>query len=320
MKWLIVGLFLFSAFLFFMYIFQVLFLSNKRMEKRLKHYLATNDRRILDRKNLNVFVQISQYNQKLREQMLSKKKNQKLISFLQQSGLPIKPEEYIMFRWMSTLLCAGLLYLFSGSFFFIFVGAILGYLVPQWWVKKKKKQRITKFNDGLPDMISTVIGSLRAGFSFAQALKTVSEEADSPIKEEIEFVLKEMQYGNTLDDALQELKERMPSEDLELMIQAILIQKQVGGNLATVLDTIVQTIRDRIKIQRQIVTLTAQGRLSGVVIGLLPVIVGVLIYFIEPEYISILFTHPLGLMLLGVGVFSGTLGFIFIRKLTMIEV
>jgi tight adherence protein B len=320
MKWLIVGLFLFSAFLFFMYIFQVLFLSNKRMEKRLKHYLATNDRKILDRKNLNVFVQISQYNQKLRHQMLSKKKNQRLVNFLQQSGLPIKPEEYIMFRWMSTLLCAGLLYLISGNFFFLFVGVVLGYLVPQWWVKKKKKQRIVKFNDGLPDMISTIIGSLRAGFSFAQALKTVSEEADSPIKEEIEFVLKEMQYGNTLDDALQELKERMPSEDLELMIQAILIQKQVGGNLATVLDTIVQTIRDRNKIQRQIVTLTAQGRLSGIVIGLLPVIVGVLIYFIEPEYISVLFTHPLGLMMLGAGVFSGTLGFYFIRKLTIIEV
>jgi tight adherence protein B len=290
------------------------------MEKRLKHYLATNDRKILDRRNLNVFVQISQYNQKLRQQMLSKKKNKKLEQFLQQSGLPIKPEEYIMFRWMSTLLCAGLLYLFTGNFFFLILGAVLGYLVPQWWVKKKKKQRITKFNDGLPDMISTVIGSLRAGFSFAQALKTVSEEADSPIKEEIEFVLKEMQYGSTLDDALQELKERMPSEDLELMIQAILIQKQVGGNLATVLDTIVQTIRDRNKIQRQIVTLTAQGRLSGVVIGLLPVIVGVLIYFIEPDYISTLFTHPLGLMLLGAGVFSGTVGFIFIRKLTMIEV
>ena len=111
-----------------------------------------------------------------------------------------------------------------------------------------------------------------------------------------------------------------PSEDLDLMIQAILIQRQIGGNLAVILDTIVQTIRDRGRIQRQVSTLTAQGRLSGMVIGALPFVLGVLIYMIEPDYIGTLFRHPVGIGLLAGGLVSGAVGFVFIRKMTMIEV
>lgn len=320
MKWLIVFLFLFSSFLFFMYILQVLFLSDKRMEKRMKQYLATNENKRLDRKALNLFVQMKVYNQRLRQQILSKKSNQKLEQVLQRAGVPLRPEEYIMFQWITTALTAGLLYFISGNIVFLVVGVVLGYMFPKWWLKRKQQQRVLKFNDGLPDMISTVVGSLRAGFSFGQSLKAVVEEADSPIKEEIEMVLKEMQYGSSLEESLQELKDRMPSEDLELMIQAILIQKQVGGNLATVLDTIVQTIRDRNRIQRQILTLTAQGRLSGIIIGLLPIVLGFVIYLIEPDYIGTLFTHPMGMVMLGIGIFFGIVGFITIRKMTTIEV
>lgn len=169
-------------------------------------------------------------------------------------------------------------------------------------------------------MVTTIVGSLRAGFSFPQALKTVAEEAESPVRDEIDIVIKEMQYGSTLDNALEELKERMPSEDLDLMIQAILIQKQVGGNLATILDTIIQTIRDRNKIQRQILTLTAQGRLSGVIIGALPIVLAIVLYLIEPSYIGTLFTHPLGIGMMILGVVFGIVGFIMIRKMTTIEV
>jgi tight adherence protein B len=169
-------------------------------------------------------------------------------------------------------------------------------------------------------MISTVVGSLRAGFSFPQALKTVTEEADSPIKEEMEFVLKEMQYGNSLEDSLNSLRGRMPSEDLDLMIQAILIQRQVGGNLATVLDKIVETIRDRIKIQRQIKTLTAQGRLSGIVIAVMSFVLTLVLYLIEPTYIGTLFIHPIGIALVIAAVISGIIGFIMIKKITTIEV
>jgi tight adherence protein B len=149
---------------------------------------------------------------------------------------------------------------------------------------------------------------------------TVVEEAQSPVKEEMERVLKEMQYGSTIEEALNELKVRMPSEDLDLMIQAIIIQRTVGGNLATVLDKIVETIRDRTKIQRQITTLTAQGKLSGIIIGLLPLILAILLYMIEPDYIGTLFENVIGWVMIACGSISGIIGFILIRKITTIEV
>ena len=225
-----------------------------------------------------------------------------------------------MFQWIAAGLGGSLLFLLTGNLFFILVGFLLGFMFPRWYVKKKQKERINKFNEGLPDMISTIVGSLRAGFSFQQALKAVVEEAGSPIKEEMDSVIKEMQYGASLEDSLNDLKERMPSEDLDLMIQAILIQRQVGGNLATVLDRIVQTIRERTKIHRQISSLTAQGRLSGIVIGLLPIILAFVIYLIEPEYIGTLFRHPIGIALTVAGFISGIIGFTLIRKITSIEV
>jgi tight adherence protein B len=273
-----------------------------------------------DKRKFNLFVNLQLYKQQMGKKMVKKDKTKKLDLVLRRAGIAIRPEEFILFKWLIIALSAGMFFLITGNVFFLFIGALLGFMAPKWWLKKKEKDRILKFNNGLADMITTIVGSLRAGFSFPQALKTVAEEADSPIKEEIETVIKEMQYGSSLETALNDLYERMPSEDLELMIQAIIIQRQVGGNLATVLDKIVQTIRDRTKIQRQILTLTAQGRLSGIVIGLLPIILGFILYLIEPNYIGTLFTNFFGIIMLSVGVVSGIIGFILIRKLTMIEV
>ena len=321
MTYLLILLVLFSSCLFFIAIFQLFFLTDKRMQKRIKHYLKKGPEGIkLDRKKFNFIVQFRVANQQLKNRLLTKKKDIKLDLSLKRAGVPLKPEEYLLFQFISTALLGMFLYILSGNLFFLFLGFFIGYFIPIWWVKKKQLERMKKFNDSLPDMITTVVGSLRAGFSFPQALKTVVEEANSPMKEEMEIVLREMQYGSSIEEALTSLKERMPSEDLELMIQAILIQRQVGGNLATVLDKIVETIRDRTRIQQQILTLTAQGRLSGIVIGLLPIILAIVIYFIEPDYIGTLFSHPIGLGMIVIGLVAGIIGFILIRKLTVIEV
>lgn len=320
MAWIILLFVMFTSFLFFIGIFQVIFLSNRRMEKRIKKYLEMPNRKMLDPKKFNLALQLQLTKQRIRKQVLTKGKSEKLEINLKRAGIPLKPEEFILFQWISIGLFGGVLFLISGKLLFLPIGFLIGFMVPKFWLQRKQRNRVMKFNEGLADTITTIVGSLRAGFSFPQALKTVVEEAHTPIKEEMEQVLTEMQYGHSIEEALTDLKERMPSEDLELMIQAILIQRQVGGNLATVLDKIVQTIRDRTRIERQIVTLTAQGRLSGLVIGLLPVILGLVIYFIEPDYIGPLFSHPVGLMMVGGGFLSGIIGFILIRKLTMIEV
>jgi tight adherence protein B len=319
MIYVLTALFMMTVFLLFYSIFHRIFLSDKRLEKRIEKYLASSGTK-LDRKQYDLMVYYQMTKQKVRKNMLTKEKNSKLETVLRRSGLPLKPEEYILFKWLAAGVTGFLMLLVSGNMLLMVVGFFIGFLLPGWYVKKKIKERIVKFNEGLPDMISTIVGSLRAGFSFQQALKTVIEEAGSPIKEEMDSVIKEMQYGASLEDSLNELKDRMPSEDLDLMIQAILIQRQVGGNLATVLDKIVQTIRERTKIHRQISSLTAQGRLSGIVIGLLPIILAFVLYLIEPEYIGTLFRHPIGIALTVAGIFYGIIGFVLIRKITAVEV
>ncbi|WP_438447736.1 type II secretion system F family protein [Gorillibacterium sp. sgz5001074] len=320
MKAAIIGLFAFSSFLIFAAVLQLLLLSDRKLNKRLNRYLQVNDKKKLSRRGFNLMVQLQLYKMTVRDKVLTKKKGERLELMLARAGLALHPEEYVLFQWIAAALAGGLLYLLSGSGVLFLAGAAGGYGMPRWYVRKKERERLNAFNDGLQDMITTVIGSLRAGFSFAQALKTVVQESENPIRDEMEQVLKEMQYGSTMEDALHHLKERMPSDDLDLMIQSILIQRQIGGNLATILETIVQTIRDRNKIQRQIRTLTAQGRMSGMVIGLLPVVLAFLLYLIEPSYIGSLFRHPVGRMMLGAGAVSGTIGFVLVRKLTRIEV
>lgn len=320
MIWMLTAMVMLTALLLFSAIFQGLFNTDRRMNRRMKKFLDLNDKQKLGKHKFNLFIQMQVYRQRVKEKVLTKKKSEQLEQFISRSGVAIAPEEYVMFQWIAAMLLGALLLLITSNIVAAIFGFLIGYMSPKFWLKKKSQERITKFNNGLEDMIMTVIGSLRAGFSFAQALKTVVDESDAPIKDEIELLLKEMQYGTNLEEALEHLKERMPSEDLDLLVQAVIIQRQVGGNLAVVLETIVNTIRDRNKIQRQIKTLTAQGRISGWVIGLLPFGLSVALYLIEPSYIGTLFTHPVGLGLVGGAGVSMTIGLFLIRKMTTIEV
>ncbi|SFE96528.1 type II secretion system F family protein [Alteribacillus iranensis] len=267
---------------------------------------------------------IKNYNEKLKLLLIRNRKpskrNDQLNQQIAQAGLPIKPEEFVVFQLFSLLIMAGIFYLVFQRVGAAIIGAVIGYIIPKIWLQRKRNKRIQQFNDMLPDMLITITGSLRAGYSFPQALKMVSEESYSPIKEEVELVLKEMQYGSSMEDALRAWKDRMPSEDLELLTEAILIQRQVGGNLAYLLDKIIETTREREKIANQVKTLTAQGRLSGIIISLLPIGLGIVIYLMNPEYISTLFTHPIGRFMIIAAGMGAILGFVFIRKITTIEV
>ena len=321
MKWLIIFMFFLSVFLLFLSIFLKFTTTNrKRFEKRINHYLYKQKEEDNDVKKVRLHFNLEMAKRKIRKEVLTKSKNNKLEKWLYRAGVPLKPEEYVMFQWISIALGSGILYLIIDHVFIVPIGATIGYFIPRMIIEKKQRSRSKAFNENLPEMISSIVGALKAGFSFHQALISVCEEAKSPIKEELEMVLQEMKYGATQEQALNHLHDRMPSEDLNLMIQAIVIQRQVGGNLSSVLEKIVQTIRDRIHVQGQISTLTAQGRMSGMVVGLLPVALGVFIYFIRPDYIGKLFTHPLGIAMVVAAVISSSIGFMLIRKITTIEV
>jgi tight adherence protein B len=201
------------------------------------------------------------------------------------------------------------------SLLFLFTGG----LIPQFWLRSAQKRKRKQFNNQLADSLLILANSLRAGFSLLQAMEMVSQEMPNPISGEFKLTLKEMTYGTPTETALLHLGERVDSDDLNLLVTAVLIQRQVGGNLAEVLMNIHATIQDRIRIHQEIKTLTAQGRMSGYIIAALPFGIAAVLTVLNPSYLKVLITHPLGLIMIGAGLVSELIGFIIIRKIITIE-
>jgi tight adherence protein B len=200
------------------------------------------------------------------------------------------------------------------------VGAILGYFVPRFWVGRRIGGRLSAFNKQLADTITLLSNSLRAGSSFLQSIELVSRETPAPMGEEMGRVVREVNLGLGMDEALANLVRRIKSDDLDLMVTAIGVQQQVGGNLAEILDTIAFTIRERVRIKGDINTLTAQGRMSGYLVAFLPIGIAVVLNMINPAFMAPLFSQLIGQILLGVGLVMMTIGFFAIQKIVSIKV
>jgi len=199
-------------------------------------------------------------------------------------------------------------------------GLVLGYFLPRIWVGRRIGGRLSAFNKQLADTITLLSNSLRAGSSFLQSIELVSRETPAPMGEEMGRVVREVNLGLGMEDALANLVRRIRSDDLDLMVTAIGVQQQVGGNLAEILDTIAFTIRERVRIKGEINTLTAQGRYSGYLVAFLPIGIMITLNFINPEFMQPLFTELIGRILLGVGAVMMIIGFIAIQKITNIKV
>lgn len=199
------------------------------------------------------------------------------------------------------------------------VGFAVGFFVVDFYVKFRLGKRTKEFNGQLGDTIGLMANSLRSGYSLLQSMELVSREALDPIGAEFRRVVREVGLGLTAQDALANLLRRMPSDDLDLLITAINIQYEVGGNLAQILDTIAHTIRERVRIKGEIQVLTAQGRMSGYVITALPILIGVIVTIINPVYMSILWQFPWIIMPICGGVLIAA-GFVIIMKIVNIEV
>ncbi|OGO81786.1 MAG: hypothetical protein A2Y18_00225 [Clostridiales bacterium GWD2_32_19] len=185
---------------------------------------------------------------------------------------------------------------------------------------RTKTRHYKKFNDQLGDAILIISNSLKVGHSFTQALDTLVMEMPAPLSTEFGQVIREVRLGKTLEKSLENLLERIPSKDLELMLTAILMQRETGGNLAEVLDIISETIRERLKLSREIKTLTAQGRLSAIIVLVLPIAIGGVMFVMSPDYIMELFTNKIGILMVVSGIFSELIGMVFINKIIKIDV
>lgn len=198
--------------------------------------------------------------------------------------------------------------------------SVFGMIIPFVWLRLKSWHRLKVFNGQMLDTLLLLSNAIKAGYSLLQAMEMISKESPPPMGKEFARVVRETSLGVTVEDALMNMRNRVPSDDLDLMVTVVLIQRQIGGNLSEILDKIAHVIRERARIMGQISTLTAQGRISGLVIGLMPVGLGCIINLINPGYISLLFTDPKGPYLVAAGVLLEMIGFFVIWKIIDIEV
>ncbi len=209
----------------------------------------------------------------------------------------------------------------------LLIGMLVGFLLPRFWLNRRKNGRLNAFNKQLPDTITLIANALRAGSSFLQAIELVVRESRPPISVEFSRVIREVNLGLPFEQALENMVRRVRSDDLELMATAISIQHQVGGNLAEILDSIAYTIRERIRIKGEIRTLTAQQRLSGYVVGFLPIGLAGFLFIAAPGFMDPMFANPpaiaglpAGVVILLFGGFMMFIGFMLIRRIVDIEV
>lgn len=199
------------------------------------------------------------------------------------------------------------------------IGAVVGFFGPSIYLRLRIKSRIKRFVNQLGDTITLMANSLRAGYSLLQTMEMVAKETPPPISDEFQRVVHEVGLGINSQEAMQHLLRRIPSDDLDLLISAINIQHEVGGNLSQILDIIGHTIRERVRIKGEIGVLTAQQTISGYVISALPVVLGFVIFFIAPSYITRMFAFPWVCMPIGSAIMI-VAGFLVMRKITAIEV
>jgi tight adherence protein B len=201
----------------------------------------------------------------------------------------------------------------------LLIGVVLGG-IPLAYVLHKRNQRFNKFEQGLPEALDLMVSALRAGHSLASSLGLVAREAPDPIGSEFKICHDEQNYGLELRTAMENLLARVPLQDMRIVATAILIQKESGGNLAEVLDKSAHVIRERFTLKRQIRTHTAQGRLTGWILSFLPVVLGIGLYLVNPDTMSILWKRPIGVKLLYTAAGMTIAGSLIIRKIVRMDV
>jgi tight adherence protein B len=239
--------------------------------------------------------------------------------YLEKANILFTVEEVLLIVCSSILLAVFLGSALTSS---VFLGIVFGVLVIpvlRIYINNKIHKKLIKFEGQLCDALDMIVSSLRGGFSFLSALELISKDMPEPISGEFAKLIKEISLGASLEKALNNLVERVASEDLKLIFIAIVIQIQTGGNLAEILDNISSTIRERLQLKREVKTLTAQGKISGLIVGLLPVILFVAIFALDPSYMKLLVTNIIGICMLVLAATNELIGFLIIRKIVNIE-
>ncbi len=248
---------------------------------------------------------------------------EKLSRHLAQADLKFRPGEYIVLVIGVSAVFFIIGYIISHSLGFAFLAGIAGIFAPPIYVNRAQSKRLKLFNNQLGDLLNLMVNGLRAGYSTLQAMEAVSRELPTPISDEFRRVVQEMQLGIAMEIALEHLIRRIDSDDLDLVITAINVQREVGGNLAEILDVISYTIRERVRIKGEISALTAQGRATAWVISALPVTLMLLLYLVNRPYFMQFFnpeTRNCGIPMISIAGLMVVLGFAIVQKIVKIDI
>ena len=244
----------------------------------------------------------------------------KLADGLVRADLKLKPAEWLLIAAGVSFLTGVLVMLRFGSPIMFLVGAAAGWFGANFFLKRRQGKRRKAFDKQLPTMILAISNGIKAGYTFAQAIDLVSKNSGPPMGAELSRITREVQLGVPLVEALAKMVKRNDSEDMRLMLTAVQIQMQVGGNLAQILDSIEYTIRERIRIKGEIKTITSQARASGWVLMILPFALAGILSVIAPSYFTPMFSNFVGQVMLGIGGFSLLCGYGLIRKIVNVQV
>lgn len=299
------------------------FIKRRAFKKRInqlvdrKTLAYQTEKSIEDRNSIKLMDLIRRFAKNIRT---TEQTRHKLEGMLESAGIPLRVEELITIRVLLFGVCTTMGLLLGIPFLFSVLIGFLGWQLPYFFIKRKKDQRINLAGSQLPQALEIMSSAMKSGFSFMQAMQQVAKEISDPIGVEFYRTIKDINFGMPMDIAFENLQNRLPNKDLEIVTTAILIQRSTGGNLSHILETIHETISERVKMKDELKALTAQGRISALIITLLPVGLGLLLNVMNPEYFVPMLQHPVGWVLIIGGIISGVLGWVFINKVVSIEV
>ncbi|MCH4890441.1 secretion system protein [Acidaminobacter sp. JC074] len=252
--------------------------------------------------------------------LVPKGKNNKMADKLVSANLIITAEELFIYRLLFSIALGFLAQVVRQDLVVTAGVVVFIWNIPKFFINRRIKNRVNDFNDQLNGGLILIANALKAGHSFMQAVSIAARETQGVFSEELKILLKELNFGIPMDVGFNNLLRRVNSPDMKLVVNAIMIQKDIGGNLAEILENISETIRERQKIINEMKTLTAQGKMSGMIVMLIPFFLGGMIYLLNREYIMLLFQTRVGMMILGGALMNEVIGVMFIRKIIKIDV
>ena len=232
----------------------------------------------------------------------------------------LDPQKMFRYNVTAMIVLPAVVWFLTANPLFTVVALIATFVLPKYYVNHLRVTRLKTLEKQLPDALLMITGAMSAGASLNVAIESMIKEQRPPIAQEFELMVREQRMGVDFDAALRNMEKRNPVPDFALVISALRISREVGGNLAEILDNVADTLRERAMIRRQIKVLTAEGRLSAWVLAALPVAIALYMFIVNPAYIGLLFTHPIGLVMLGGAILLLIAGILWMRKIVDIDV